>query len=255
MILFTILLLMAAISGIYLQYRIEHIVKNKEAKRKYGKIILTVTMLFLIGNNLTQFSDSRKVSTDLSALRKSSDSLDVKLEKRGLKLNEVAYDLINLQGQYDSLLSVNNVLKAIVSETNIDVKQGFQETHERLSKSKNPVIPRSLSSNQKKSLSNALATNIASITIRYIPGDNESRSYANEFLLVFKKAKWEVKVSATLSPDIPTGLTLIDNDPQSIAEYGTFLLQVFNKTNVPISFLRRKKWPDDVLTLLVGPHP
>ena len=194
MFLLRIFLIIIAIIGIYLQYRIEHIIKGTKKKQRYGKIILIVTVLSLIGSNVSQYFDSRQFSKDISDMKKSNDTLRVKLEQRGLELNKVGDELKNIQAKNDSLLVANDVLKKLIPVTSVDIKQGFAQNEEYLKniETKKLVRKRLLTKEQKTLMISILSTQKGkSLPIECSEGDKESGQFAEQIMQVFKAAGWK----------------------------------------------------------------
>lgn len=201
MILLTMFLVSTAISGVYFQYRIEHVVKNKEKKRRYGKIILSVTILSLVGSNITQFVDSSKLSKDLSDLKASNETLKVSLKMSSQDLTKVADGLKLVQGKNDSLLLSNSVLMEMISETNINVKEGFAQNQEYFEsiETKKLIRKRLLTVEQKNKMTPILSTQKGkSLKIECSESDKESGQFAAQILRVFRTAGWKTRLSRVI---------------------------------------------------------
>lgn len=201
MIFLTIFLLLAAISLVYFQYRIEHVVKTEETKKKYGKIILSVTILCLVGSNISQFIDSRKLLKDLSNLNTSNDTLKVSLKMSSQNLAKVTDDLKIVQGKNDSLLLANSVLKEMISETSVNVKEGFAQNQQYFEsiETKKLTRKRLLTVEQKNNMIPILSTQKGkSLKIECSESDKESGQFAAQILQVFRTAGWKTWLNGVI---------------------------------------------------------
>lgn len=132
----------------------------------------------------------------------------------------------------------------------------LERAHDRLSKSKNPIVPRSLSIKQRTKLLNALTNGSrGSIIVQCLFGNNESISFGNELVNLFKKVGWKTELLHTIFNNPPNNLLLIMNKNDSESKYFDFVFESFKAINLKIEGTKANnkiKFPIGSVVLIIG---
>ena len=130
----------------------------------------------------------------------------------------------------------------------------LEKTHERISKSKNPIAPRSLSLKQKQTLLSILKASPDSVRIFCTFGDNESISYGEELKSIFESANWtfvDYRYSIFKKPQY--GLHFSINNKTNIPSQFNIINKAFKTANIIIdSYYENQKYPENIVTIIIG---
>jgi hypothetical protein len=106
-----VVLTIIAIIGAVLQYRSEHINIEEAKKKKYGLLLMIISILGLLGANTSKYVESQQSSNDI-------DTLKVKIDSSNQQMVYLNTELKKIQSKNDSLLISNEILRGLLEKTN-----------------------------------------------------------------------------------------------------------------------------------------
>jgi len=236
-----------AFSGLYLEFKKEHLVKNKSTQKKYSKFILFIGVIGLISNNIIQYIDSNKLESHIKILKSSNDTLIVKLDGSYFALKE-------LKTKYDSLRVINIFMKDMLVKTksNLDVlsektERGFEQNELYLKniRTKDITRKRIITDKQKELIISEIKKYNGHKISLYSPsdGDQENENYLRYFEDAFQKSGWiiekQIIVGGYYSKEGMYEVNVLVNDPDdvSIKEIVLSIDKAFSKIGLNYKFV------------------
>lgn len=222
-----------------------------ELLQKLNSISFWVLMSSLVLGLVSTYS-MYAISNRIAELRDQTDAT------KELSNNEEKLKTQNqFEKRYSALEDELQKTKQAQQAAEQKVQAEFERTHERLSKSKNPVVARSLSPEQKEKLLNCLKANPSSIEIER-NNDFDCKPYAEEFEALFKMANWNLpqRIAVNLFSTNPrSGIIIAVNNKENIPLQADYLADCFSKIGLSFKKWIDAKYPDNTVTLIIGNNP
>jgi len=197
----TITCIAVTILGSVLEYK-RSVSTNDSKNSKLSRIILIVGILGLIGNNIKQTIDNDDLSQNFNDLQKENKSLSQKLDTARIDIKEISDKNDSLKFQNEIITHKLDLTQEQLDKISKTTKSGFQdnEMYFQSIDTKNLERQRILSNTQKDILFNELKKYPnTKIRIEYQTSDSESARYAEYFIELFKRAKWDVDIRPYLA--------------------------------------------------------
>jgi hypothetical protein len=208
-----------------LGYILEFINKQNPKKLNYGKWILVISILGLIGNNFSQSKSNSDLIDKLEVINQSHDAIKNK------------YDSIKIQ--YGLIVQELDSTKKVLNGLNTNTLNGFKrnEDYFKSIQIKNIERRRILTDQQQKNLIELLSTKSGNILIGYnVTDDQEIISYTQFFIDVFTKAGWIVNNTKYLGFGdgnmAELNFIIKDINDPNIQEYLNIINEAFSKAEL-----------------------
>ena len=134
-------------------------------------------------------------------------------------------------------------------------KKELERAHDRLSKSKNPIVQRSLSPKQRRKFVNILKTNKGIIEISSLLGDREARIFAHELKDIIESAGWNTgdSISDIVYHRKPLpGIIVLINSLEHSPSFAATLRQAFEAIGLIVDVKASKNLSKNKVQLTIG---
>ena len=253
-------LLIVAIIGIIVQHAIDFGKLKTKSKKHYGLIILAVSLIGVLGSNLTQYFDSMKLQANIDSLQYTNNEMNKKLDSYNQIISSVRNELDSVKSKSDSLLLDNKYLKYILGKTEENLlelgkktEKGFIDNQKSIKEIKQVAVknirtvPENIRELMIVELSKYKGKSVKFLTVN----EGEALKFSEELQNVYRKAGWTVKNEILLAPG-PKAIGIgfeINPEYESNVLASYQLLSLLNYKLVPI---RKSEIAKDGLNIVIG---
>ncbi len=256
----TVFLIIVAITGVYIQYKIDFKTKKEKGKSRLGLIIFITSLAGILGSNIKQHLDSVNLQDNFDSLQVVNRVLSHKLDSCNNSIRIANNSIDSIQIKADSLLVDNKYLKYVLNRTESNLielgkktEKGFDENQKKISEIKQVAVKkaRKVPENIRELMTSELSKYKEKSIQFFTVNTYEALQFSSTLQNIYRESGWTVNNNLLLAPGekaIGIGFELNPNYSENVrASYQ--LLELLNYKLVPI---RKNELSTDELNIIIG---